>query len=277
MVGGSAAAGGKRLTRSGGGAGGSDDEDEEEEDNDGRARSGGGKVVVPAAAREAAARVKEGLARRAARVGRAAATVSDAAAAGMSAAGAAAALSTGVRGSSGGGAGGGGVGGVGDGGDGNDLLHGSSHHHHHSGRDAFSSAANLAESLMAALDGGVDLGQALGGIEEVSVSAVLRLARLHSGRLADYALVFQNVLDDAAALAERAYACVTGQDVLASALFYGAVLASAAFMAVFGVGAGVFVAVAFLLRPPWLRAVPGVFGIRAFLLNLPSRSADEIQ
>jgi hypothetical protein len=43
------------------------------------------------------------------------------------------------------------------------------------------------------------------------------------------------------------------------------------------VGAGVFVAVAFLLRPPFLRAVPGVFGIRAFLANLPSRSADEIQ
>ena len=109
------------------------------------------------------------------------------------------------------------------------------------------------------------------------MSGVLRLARQHSGRLADYALVAQNVLDDAVALAERCYACATGQDVLASALFYASVLVAALFMAVFGVGAGVFVAVAFLLRPPFLRAVPGVFGFRAFLANLPSRSADEIQ
>jgi hypothetical protein len=142
------------------------------------------------------------------------------------------------------------------------------------------SASDLLESLLAALDNGgrgFDL-DALGDIEQLgSVSAVLRLARLHSGRLADYALVAQNVLDDAAAVAERAFACATGQDVLASGLFYAAVLAAAAFVAAFGLGAGVFVAVAFLLRPPCLRAVPGVFGIGAFLANLPSRSADEIQ
>lgn len=110
----------------------------------------------------------------------------------------------------------------------------------------------------------------------LSVGGLLKLARQHSTYLLDYALMAQNMLDDAAGFAEGLYAMITAQDPLAALLFCGIFLSSAAFCYVFGVGAGVYVVICVLLRPPMLRGVPGVFGWKALLDNLPSRSVEEL-
>lgn len=69
---------------------------------------------------------------------------------------------------------------------------------------------------------------------------------------------------------------LTAQDPLAALLFCGIMMSSAAFCYIFGVGAGTFLIVCVLLRPPMLRGVPGVFGWKALLANLPSRSVEEL-
>lgn len=109
----------------------------------------------------------------------------------------------------------------------------------------------------------------------LSVGGLLKLARTHSGYALDYLLLLQNLLDDAAGFAEGLYAMLTAQDPLAALLFCCILLSSGWFCCTFGLGAGVFVVLCVLLRPPLLRGVPGVFGWKALLANLPSRSVEE--
>jgi hypothetical protein len=90
-----------------------------------------------------------------------------------------------------------------------------------------------------------------------------------------YALLGQNLLDDVAATAEALYAMASGQDLVACLWFYGFCLTCFAFCCVFGIGWGVFVSICYLVRPPILRGVPGVWGFRAFFHNLPARSAED--
>ena len=49
----------------------------------------------------------------------------------------------------------------------------------------------------------------------------------------------------------------------------------AVFCRLFGLGLGAYVAVVWLTRPPFLRGVPGIFGWRPFLRNVPSRGIDD--
>lgn len=72
------------------------------------------------------------------------------------------------------------------------------------------------------------------------------------------------------------YAMLTAQDPLAALLFCCIIMASATFCYMFGLGAGIFVVICVLLRPPLLRGVPGVFGWKALMANLPSRSVEEL-
>lgn len=130
--------------------------------------------------------------------------------------------------------------------------------------------AKLDEGSLQLSDLEIDLNQAL------SVGGLLRLMAIHGTWVREYAKELQNILDDCASLVEKVAAAATGQDVIACALFYVAVLCSMLFVHQFGLGMGVYVTLLYLLRPPFLRGVPGVFGIGAFLMNLPSRSADEV-
>lgn len=112
----------------------------------------------------------------------------------------------------------------------------------------------------------------------LSVGGLLKLARTHTSYMLTYALVLQNVLDDAAGFAEGMYAMATAQDPLAALLLCGVLLGASGFCYVAGLGAGVFVLVAVLLRPPLLRGVPGVFGWKALLSQLRGhgRSLEEL-
>lgn len=67
----------------------------------------------------------------------------------------------------------------------------------------------------------------------------------------------------------------SGQDLMAAAWFYGACLVALAFCARAGLGWGLYVALCYLLRPPFLRGVPGVWGFRAFFANLPARAVED--
>jgi hypothetical protein len=110
----------------------------------------------------------------------------------------------------------------------------------------------------------------------LSVGGLLKLARQHSAYALDYLLLLQNMLDDAAGFVEGLYAMLTAQDPLAALLFCVIFLSSGWFCCTFGLGAGVYVVLCVLLRPPVLRGVPGVFGWKALLANLPSRSVEEL-
>jgi hypothetical protein len=112
----------------------------------------------------------------------------------------------------------------------------------------------------------------------LSVGGILKLARKHSTYMIEYALVLQNLLDDAAGFAEGLYAMATAQDPLAALLLCGVLLSAASFCYWAGLGAGVWVLVAVLLRPPLLRGVPGVFGWKAILAHLRGhgRSLEEL-
>lgn len=112
----------------------------------------------------------------------------------------------------------------------------------------------------------------------LSVGGMLKLARKHSTYLLEYALVAQNLLDDAAGFAEGLYAMATAQDPLAALLLCGVLLGAASFCHVAGLGAGVWVLIAVLLRPPMMRGVPGVFGWKACLAHLRGhgRSLEEL-
>ena len=65
------------------------------------------------------------------------------------------------------------------------------------------------------------------------------------------------------------------RDAAACAWFYAALLVSFAFCWWAGLGWGAYVLICYILRPPFLRGVPGVFGFRAYFSNLPPRSADD--
>ncbi len=69
---------------------------------------------------------------------------------------------------------------------------------------------------------------------------------------------------------------VTAADPLAALLLCAVLLSAAGFCAAFGLGAGVYVLLCVLLRPPMLRGVPGLFGWKALLANLPSRAVEEV-
>ena len=97
-----------------------------------------------------------------------------------------------------------------------------------------------------------------------------------SGALEAQALAVQNGLDVVASALERLLALVTGLDVVASSLFYSAVLLVAVAWARFGLGSVVFTFVVFLLRPPFLRAVPGWYGPAALASNLPVRCMEQL-
>ena len=102
----------------------------------------------------------------------------------------------------------------------------------------------------------------------LSVGGLLKLARKHSSYTLEYLLVLQNVLDDAAGFAEGLYAMATAQDPLAALLLCAILSSASGFCYMFGLGAGVFVLICVLLRPPLLRGVPGVFGWKAMLAHL---------
>jgi hypothetical protein len=111
-----------------------------------------------------------------------------------------------------------------------------------------------------------------------SVGGLLKLARKHSAYILEYALVAQNLLDDAAGFAEGLYAMATAQDPLAALLLCTVLLSAASFCYVAGLGAGVWVLVAVLLRPPIMRSVPGLVGWKAILAHLRGhgRSLEEL-
>jgi len=112
----------------------------------------------------------------------------------------------------------------------------------------------------------------------LSVGGLLKLARKHSTNMLEYLLVAQNLLDDAAGFAEGLYAMATAQDPLAALILCGVLLSATGFCYVFGLGAGVFVLIAVLLRPPILRGVPGIVGWKAILAHLRGhgRSLEEL-
>lgn len=107
---------------------------------------------------------------------------------------------------------------------------------------------------------------------------LFNLARTNAAYLREYALVGQNLLDDAAGFAEGMYAMATAQDPLAALLMCVIMLGATSFCYFAGLGAGVFVLIAVLLRPPLLRGVPGVFGWKALLAHLRGhgRSLEEL-
>ena len=104
----------------------------------------------------------------------------------------------------------------------------------------------------------------------------MKLAAEHRPYLRDYALVAQNLLDDAASFAEGLYALATCQDPACSLLFCGGLLCVGAFVVWVGLGAAVYLVLLVLLRPPWLRGIPGRWGLKAYVANLPSRSVEEL-
>lgn len=125
-------------------------------------------------------------------------------------------------------------------------------------------------------DGELDIAAVEALLDQMmSISGVMRLARAHSAHLRGYALLAQNLLDDATACLEALWAMAAGQDALAAAWFYGACLAALAFCCYAGLGWGVYIALWYLLRPPFLRGVPGVWGFRAFFSNLPARRPED--
>jgi hypothetical protein len=109
-----------------------------------------------------------------------------------------------------------------------------------------------------------------------SKRGALRMMRTHAPYLWQYALLAQNILDDAASIAEGFYSLATGVDIACTFVLCCALLVATSFMYCFGVGAGVYVLLVFLLRPPLLRGVPGAFGWKPFLRHLPCRSVEEM-
>ncbi len=107
--------------------------------------------------------------------------------------------------------------------------------------------------------------------ELASVRGLLRLARAHAGEVGEVALLLQECLETAARAAEKAHSLVSGQDIVASIIAYSCAVASAAVAVRFGLGLVLFCWCLYLLRPPMLRGVPGVFGPLAFFSNLSSR------
>eukprot|EP00877_Chromochloris_zofingiensis_P014361 jgi/Chrzof1/9179/Cz03g38260.t1 len=87
----------------------------------------------------------------------------------------------------------------------------------------------------------------------------------------------QNKIDDVAMTFERLRAMVTGQDPLATALFFWRCLLIATALYLVGPGWLVFVWWCWdILRPPSWRGPPGVKGPLQFLVNLPSRSTEDL-
>lgn len=87
------------------------------------------------------------------------------------------------------------------------------------------------------------------------------------------AALAQAALRDVAGLIEQLYVVASGRDILASLFFYLCALGVAGFTYLFGVGAALWVALAWALRPPLLRGIPGLLGWRPFLVGLPGRAA----
>lgn len=58
---------------------------------------------------------------------------------------------------------------------------------------------------------------------------------------------------------------------MASTLFYMAMLCVLGFVRVVGVGPALYLQILIMLRPPFLRGVSSVVGLKAFALNVPAR------
>eukprot|EP00878_Enallax_costatus_P008374 GHUV01008753.1.p1 GENE.GHUV01008753.1~~GHUV01008753.1.p1 ORF type:complete len:175 (+),score=44.32 GHUV01008753.1:626-1150(+) len=110
----------------------------------------------------------------------------------------------------------------------------------------------------------------------LSLGGLLKFVRHHIPYLADYFLVLQNMLDDVAGFIEGLYAMVTAQDPLAAIVFCVIIMAFATFWRIYGFGMFAYVFISVLLRPPCLRGIPGVFGLKALMANLPTRSVEDL-
>ena len=78
-------------------------------------------------------------------------------------------------------------------------------------------------------------------------------------------------------VSERLHALFTGQDPLATALFFWRMLLIAAAMWFFGLGPLLFAWWCWeVLRPTRMRGPPGIKGPVQFVGNLPSRSLDDL-
>jgi hypothetical protein len=90
-------------------------------------------------------------------------------------------------------------------------------------------------------------------------------------------LQVQNRIDDLAMVFERLQAMVTGQDPLATALFFWRMLLLAAALWLAGPGRLLFGWWCWeVLRPPSWRKPPGVKGPVQFVTNLPSKSLEDL-
>jgi hypothetical protein len=107
---------------------------------------------------------------------------------------------------------------------------------------------------------------------------LLMLARKYKQLIFEYAISGQGLLDAAAGIIEGLYAVVTAQDLLGSLLLCVGLLGAGAFCCWAGVGAGLSLLVIIALRPPALRHVPGVVGIRALAAHLRNhgRTVEEL-
>ncbi|KAI8466274.1 MAG: hypothetical protein J3K34DRAFT_66688 [Monoraphidium minutum] len=129
--------------------------------------------------------------------------------------------------------------------------------------------------------GGGGYGGGAGGGLDSAAAMVFRPRRLRAlkrryEQLLRVSLQVQNRIDDLASGFERLRAMVGGQDPLATALFFARCLAAAAAAWALGPGRAAFAWWCWeALRPPGWRAPPGLKGPIPFLMNLPSRSADE--
>lgn len=94
------------------------------------------------------------------------------------------------------------------------------------------------------------------------------LARKYRQLVLEYAISGVGLLDAVAGIIEGLYAVVTAQDLLMSLLLCVGLLGAGVFCWWAGVGAGLWLLVIVALRPPQLRRVPGVVGLRAIMANL---------
>ncbi|WIA19754.1 hypothetical protein OEZ85_005670 [Tetradesmus obliquus] len=106
----------------------------------------------------------------------------------------------------------------------------------------------------------------------------LKMLKRRYEQLLRISLQVQNRIDDLAMVFERLQAMVTGQDPLATALFFWRSLLLAAALWLAGPGVLLFGWWCWeVLRPPWWRKAPGVKGPVQFVSNLPSKSLEELR
>ncbi|WIA40031.1 hypothetical protein OEZ86_013454 [Tetradesmus obliquus] len=126
--------------------------------------------------------------------------------------------------------------------------------------------------------GGGGWGGGGGGVRDLAAIMMfqprrLKMLKRRYEQLLRISLQVQNRIDDLAMVFERLQAMVTGQDPLATALFFWRSLLLAAALWLAGPGVLLFGWWCWeVLRPPWWRKAPGVKGPVQFVSNLPSKS-----